>query len=95
MNDLRKRVESQFDLSTAEPAWVEVYETACAVLDTIQQLQDLVASDGLVTTGSKGQVAVHPALVELRYQRAAYAKLVSQLGLPDKPRSHHANRWTA
>lgn len=96
MNDLRHRVESQFDLSTAEPSWVEVYETACSVLDTIQQLEALVASDGLVTSGSKGQVTVHPALVELRHQRTAYARLVRELGLPDKPRNHHAsNRWTS
>jgi hypothetical protein len=31
VNDLRKRVKSQLDLSTADPSWVEVYETACAV----------------------------------------------------------------
>jgi hypothetical protein len=89
MNALRKRIEAEFDLSSAEPSWVEVYEVACATLDTIQQLEALVASDGLLTSGSKGQVAVHPAVVELRYQRQSYAKLVSQLGLPDRPRSHH------
>jgi hypothetical protein len=53
-----------------------------------------VRSDGLVTTGSKGQVTIHPALVELRHQRAAFARLVSQLGLPDRPRNHHSQkRW--
>jgi hypothetical protein len=25
----------------------------------------------------------------LRHQRQAYARLVSQLGIPDRPRSHH------
>ena len=94
MNDLRKRIEAEFDLSSAEPSWVEVYEVACATLDTVRQLEDLVRSDGLVTTGSKGQVTIHPALVELRHQRAAYARLVSQLGLPDRPRNHHSQkRW--
>jgi Phage terminase, small subunit len=89
MNDLRKRVESEFDLSSAEPAWVEVFEIACSVLDTVQQLEALLASDGLVTTGSKQQTVIHPAVVELRHQRQAYARLVSQLGIPDRPRSHH------
>jgi phage terminase small subunit len=94
INDLRKRVESQFDLDTAEPAWVEVFETACATLDTVRELEDLVRSDGLITTGSKGQVTIHPALVELRHQRQTYARLVQQLGLPDRPRNHHKQRWT-
>lgn len=93
MNDLRSRVEAAFDLDSAEPAWLEVYETACSTLDTVRELEDLVRSDGLVTTGSKGQVAIHPALVELRYERAAYARLVAQLGLPDRPRNHH-KRWS-
>jgi hypothetical protein len=94
LNDLRTRIEEQFDLSTAEPAWVEVFEVACSTLDTIEQLEGLIASDGLLSTGSKGQAVVHPALIELRHQRQAYARLVSQLGLPDRPRSHHANnRW--
>lgn len=55
MNDLRARVEAEFDLSSAEPAWVETYEVACQTQDTIKQLEALVISDGLVTTGSKGQ----------------------------------------
>lgn len=85
MNDLRQRVESQFDLDSAEPAWTEVFETACAVLDTIQQLEALIASDGLLSSGSKGQAVIHPGVVELRHQRRAYAALVQQLGLPDRP----------
>lgn len=93
MNDLRQRVEEAFDTSTAEPSWIEVFETACATLDTIHELEALVASDGLVTTGSKQQTVVHPAVVELRHQRAAYARLVQQLGLPDRPRNHH-KKWS-
>jgi hypothetical protein len=89
VNDLRKRIEAEFDLATAEPSWVEVYEVACATLDTVQQLEALIASDGLVTSGSKQQIVIHPAVIELRHQRQAYARLVSQLGMPDRPRSHH------
>lgn len=89
MNDLRKRVEAEFDLTSAEPSWIEVFEVACSTLDTILQLEALVASDGLITVGSKQQTVVHPAVIELRRQREAYARLVSQLGIPDRPRSHH------
>jgi phage terminase small subunit len=94
VNDLRKRVESQLDLTTADPSWVEVYETAWAVADTIKELEDLVRSDGLITAGSKGQTTIHPAVVELRHQRSAYARLVRELGLPDKRSYHASSRWS-
>jgi hypothetical protein len=72
-----------YDLETADPAWLEVFETACSSLETIHQLEALVVSDGLLSTGSTKQTVIHPAVVELRHQRAAYAKLLTQLGLDD------------
>jgi len=86
MNDLRARVEATYDLASASLAWRETYETACRTLDTIRELEDLVRSDGLVSTGSTGQTVIHPALVELRQQRAAYARLVKALDLADDDR---------
>jgi hypothetical protein len=95
MSEFRKQIEERFDLDSAEPAWLQTFELACSALDTVEQLEALVASDGLVTTGSKGQVTVHPAVQELRYQRVAAARLVNLLSIPDRPRSHHKRegRW--
>jgi hypothetical protein len=69
MNDLRKRVEAEFDLTSAEPSWIEVFEVACSTLDTILQLEALVASDGLVTSGSKGQTTIHPGSRPVKWWR--------------------------
>jgi hypothetical protein len=66
-------------------------ETA-RTLDTVEQLQAVVADDGpTLTTG--GTPRTHPALVELRQQRAALQRLLGQLALPDEdgsvsPRPH-------
>lgn len=83
-NDLRALAEG-FDFEDATPPFVELFETACRTLDTIHDLEALVASDGLVTRGSKDQTTIHPAVVELRHQRAAYARLLEQLGLDRDP----------
>jgi hypothetical protein len=93
VNDLRKRIEAEFDLPTAEPVWLELYETAAATCDTIRDLEALIASDGMLSTGSKGQVTIHPAVAELRTQRAAYARLLIQLGIAgDDQRRDRAQR---
>jgi hypothetical protein len=81
---LRDRIAAAYDLDTAEPAWLELLDVAQATERTIAELEALVASDGLVTTGSTGQVRVHPAVAELRHQRAAYARLLADLGLDDR-----------
>jgi phage terminase small subunit len=80
-DDLRSRVAEEYDIDTADPLWREMLEQACQTEQTILELEALVRSDGLVSTGSRGQVRVHPAVAELRAQRAAYARLLIQLGV--------------
>jgi len=89
-HDLRSRVAAEYDLSTADALWLTLFEQACRTEETIRQLEDLVASDGLLSPGSKGQTRIHPAVQELRAQRAAYARLLIQCGLDDHTTSRTA-----
>jgi phage terminase small subunit len=83
-NDLRDRIAAAYDLETASPAWLALLDVAADTAHMIDQLEALVASDGLVAAGSTGQVRVHPAVAELRAQRQAYARLLAELGLDDR-----------
>lgn len=53
----------------------------CRTADTLDTLQAVVERDGVLAESSQGMRA-HPALVELRQQRIAFARLVSALQLP-------------
>lgn len=53
----------------------------CRTADTLDTLQAAVDRDGVLTESSQGTRA-HPALVELRQQRIAFARLVSAMRLP-------------
>jgi len=72
---------SAFELSEAE---LSVLAIACRTLDTTSDLEGLVAADGLMIEGSRGQRVLHPAVAELRQQRSTFARLLVQLGLPDE-----------
>ena len=64
--------------------WLALLDQAEAALDTIHELEAVVRSDGLLSSGSKEQVRIHPAVLELRQQRAAYARLLVQLGVDEQ-----------
>ncbi|MGB3483611.1 MAG: terminase [Mycobacterium sp.] len=53
----------------------------CRTADALDLLQAIVDRDGLLAESSQGLKA-HPALVELRQQRIAFARLVSAMQLP-------------
>ena len=55
----------------------------CRTLDTIDTLAASVSSDGVMLTGSMGQLVLNSAVAELRQQQAAYARLVTMLNLSD------------
>lgn len=64
----------------------------CRTLDEIELLTEAVARDGVVTSGSKGQVVEHPAMAGLRAHRVVLDRLFVRLGLPgaedeEKPRT--------
>jgi hypothetical protein len=81
---LREAVAGVLNLDDGDPVWLALLEQACAAADGVAALESLVASDGIVTPGSRGQVVIHPAVPELRQARAALAKLLLQLGVSDE-----------
>lgn len=62
----------------------ELLAECCRTLDTLDALAVVVAVQGSTSTGSTGQVTVHPALTEARNQRLALHRLLSALALPDE-----------
>lgn len=66
------------------PDELRVLEDACREMDIIDALNETVASEGLLATGSMGQVVVHPAVQEVRQHRTVLASLLRLLGLPDE-----------
>jgi P27 family predicted phage terminase small subunit len=75
---LWRRAVADVDLDVAE---LEVLREACRVADVCEALQAILERDGLTIAGSKGQLRHHPALTELRGQRAQLAQLLAQLDL--------------
>lgn len=64
----------------------EVHEVAVLTamvrtVDRLDALQDLIDTEGLVTTGH-GTTKIHPAVVEYRQQAVALARLEASLRLP-------------
>ena len=56
---------------------------ACSCADDIAALEAAVTADGVTTTGSRGQVVVHPALSEIRQLRLVQLRLLGALELSD------------
>lgn len=54
---------------------------ACRTSDSLDDLQALLEAEGVMSESSQG-VRVHPALVELRQQRIAFARLLTALRIP-------------
>lgn len=75
---LWRSVLKGFDLDEHE---LTLLREACRTADLIDQLQGQLTADGIMSTSSQG-VRVHPAAVELRQQRIAFARLLSALRVP-------------
>jgi hypothetical protein len=50
-------------------------------VDSLDDLQALLDAEGITSESSQG-LRVHPALVELRQQRIAFARLLTALRIP-------------
>lgn len=77
---LWRAVVEEYALSESDAAQLE---QCCRVRDRIDQLQQLVVSDGPMIPSSQGQ-RLHPAIVEVRQQQLALARLLATLGVDDE-----------
>lgn len=59
----------------------ELFGLAAEVADEIEHLQSIVDEEGRTVTLKDGRVVMHGAVVEMRLQRAALAKLLGALKL--------------
>jgi hypothetical protein len=75
---LWRAVLGDYELDQHEEA---VLREACRTADSLDDLQALLDADGVLSSSSQG-VRVHPALVELRQQRLAFARLLTALRIP-------------
>ncbi|OBB73228.1 hypothetical protein [Mycobacterium sp. 852014-52144_SCH5372336] len=76
----------------------ELFDLAAEIADEIEHLQAIVDDEGRTVTLKDGRVVMHGAVVELRLQRAALAKLLASLkldvGAKDPVKQAAANaRW--
>lgn len=75
---LWRAVLGTYDLEQHE---LTMLREACRTADSIDGLQNLIDDEGLMGETSQGR-RVHPALVELRQQRIAFARLLTALRVP-------------
>lgn len=75
-----RQVTSEFVLRADEQ---QLLTEACRMLDLVDRLADVVDDDGATTSGSRGQLTVHPCLSELRQVRQELRHHLRELGLPD------------
>ena len=71
-------VTDDFELAEHELAQLE---EACRIRDTIVALRKQVATDGTMLASSQGS-RLHPAIVEIRQQQLALARLLATLRVP-------------
>jgi hypothetical protein len=55
----------------------------CRALDLADDLNRVLAGEGMTVAGSKGQTRVHPAVASLTAVRALLGRQMAQLALPD------------
>jgi len=66
------------------PDELVVLEKACRASDRIATMEDELG-DAVTSTGSMGQVVVHPLIPEIRAHEALVARLLASLKIPDDP----------
>ncbi len=100
-DQLRARIMAEYEHNETTPDGreEEALDRACATADTIALLEADLEHDGPMATGAAGQMIVHPAIGELRQQRALLTRLINTLdfvGGRRRPcRLPHATRRTS
>lgn len=79
--ELWNSVVAKYDLRVDEK---RVLADACHATDRIADMREALAGASLLTTGSTGQVVVHPLVAEIRAHEAQVAALLAKLKLPDE-----------
>jgi hypothetical protein len=62
---------------------LHLLERACRVEDELRLLEAAIDRDGPMTTGSRGQPTIHPALIEARQLRLVQQRLLGGIELCD------------
>lgn len=75
---LWRAVMRDYELSEHETT---ILREACRTADSLDDLQALLDSEGLMGETSQGP-RIHPALVELRQQRVTFARMLTALRIP-------------
>lgn len=66
-----------------DPGETVLLRELCRTVDRIDRIDAELARDGLVVTGSRGQLPkLHPLLPELRESQKLASRLVAELALP-------------
>lgn len=76
---LWRSLTGAYELGPHELALLAV---ACRQADDVAALEEAIARDGLMVTGSTGQPVLNRAVTEVRQGRLALGRLLDQLALP-------------
>lgn len=84
------------------PDELRILEAACRAADRIAAME-LERGDAVVSSGSMGQLVVHPLIAEIRATEAQLAGLLTKLKIPDadggeqvsQQRAAAQSRWAA
>lgn len=72
------RVREEYELSASAE---ELVIQAARLIDRVDALDEVVATEGVMATSSQG-IRAHPALVEARQSRAALHRILTTVDLP-------------
>jgi hypothetical protein len=63
---------------------LDVLELACRQADDVAALEAAIVETGYMVKGSQGQPRLNPAVTEVRLSRAALARMLGQIQLPNE-----------
>jgi hypothetical protein len=81
--DFRAKFEATFE--APDLLYSTLLEAVVSALDLIEALEGDVEVHGRLITGARGNTTINPAIVELRHQRTALARLLGALDLGPEP----------